>query len=57
MFSGVFESGNPNTVLKLTTCPATYYMLNDEAIKIDDIHSPKLIKTMAKLVNTWLARM
>lgn len=49
MFSGVFESGNPNTVLKLTACPATYYMLNDEAIKIDDIHSPKLIKNYGQV--------
>lgn len=40
MFSGVFEGNSPNTVLKLTICPATHSMLTE----IDDVHSPKLIK-------------
>lgn len=44
MFSGIFESGDPNTVLKLTTCAATYQMLTDSTLGIDDIHSPKIIK-------------
>ncbi|WP_354734515.1 hypothetical protein [Acinetobacter nosocomialis] len=49
MFSGIFESGNPNTVLKLTACPASYFLLTDETLKIEDIHSPKLIKNYGQV--------
>lgn len=49
MFSGIFESGNPNTVLKLTACPASYLLLTDNALKIEDVHSPKLIQNYGQV--------
>lgn len=42
MFSGVYEGNSPETVLKLTICPASYAMLTDSRFA-DNPHATKLI--------------
>lgn len=53
IFSGIYESGNAETVLKLTTCSATYNMFTNNEMKFDDVHSPKIIKNYGQ-VGTYL---
>lgn len=48
MFSGVYEGNSPETVLKLTICPASYAMLTDPRF-VNNPHATKLVNNYGQV--------